>query len=130
MKIYFSDNSYGFRPKRDAKHAILKSKEYVEQGYRWVVYTDLFKYFDTVSHDKLMALVTREIKDKRVLKLIKLFLQSGVMINGLVMEIKESCPQGGPIIPLFGNIMLNEFDKKLERRGHKFCRYADACNIY
>lgn len=126
----FSENSYGFRPKRDAKQAINKAKEYMEQGYKWVVDIDLAKYFDTVNHDKLMALTAREIKDKRVLKLIRLFLQSGVMINGVYVDTEEGCPQGGPLSPLLSNIMLTEFDREIEKRGHKFCRYADDSNIY
>jgi group II intron reverse transcriptase/maturase len=126
----FSDNSYGFRPGRDAKQAIVKAKEYMDEGYKWVVDIDLAKYFDTVNHDKLMALVAREIKDKRVLKLIRLFLHSGVMINGVVVGTVEGCPQGGPLSPLLSNIMLTELDGELERRGHKFCRYADDNNIY
>lgn len=91
---------------------------------------DLAKYFDTVNHDKLMSLVSRKVTDKRVLKLIRAYLQSGVMINGVVVETEEGCPQGGPLSPLLGNIMLDELDKELERRGHKFCRYADDSNIY
>ena len=126
----FSENSYGFRPKRDAKQAINKAKEHIEQGYKWVVDIDLAKYFDTVNHDKLMALIAREIKDKRVLKLIRLFLQSGVMINGVYIDTEEGCPQGGPLSPLLSNIMLTELDRELEKRGHKFCRYADDCNIF
>jgi group II intron reverse transcriptase/maturase len=126
----FSDSSYGFRPGRDAKQAVTKAKEYMEQGYKWVVDIDLAKYFDTVNHDKVMALVAREIKDKRVLKLIRLFLQSGVMINGVVVETEEGCPQGGPLSPLLSNIMLTELDRELEKRGHKFCRYADDNNIF
>lgn len=126
----FSDSSYGFRPRRDAKQAIKKSKEYIENGNKWVVDIDLAKYFDTVNHDKLMALVAKEIKDKRVLKLIRLFLQSGVMVNGIVVETEEGCPQGGPLSPLLSNIMLTRLDEELEKRGHKFCRYADDCNIY
>jgi group II intron reverse transcriptase/maturase len=123
----FSDKSYGFRPKRDAKQAVNKAKEYIEQGYKWVVDIDLAKYFDTVNHDKLMALVAREIKDKRVLKIIRLFLQSGIMINGVYVDTEEGCPQGGPLGPLLSNIMLTEFDRELEKWGHKFCRYADDC---
>lgn len=126
----FSDSSYGFRPGRDAKQAVTKAKEYMEQGYKWVVDIDLAKYFDTVNHDKLMALVAREIKDKRVLKLIRLFLRSGVMMNGLVIETEEGCSQDGPLSPLLSNIMLTELDRELEKRGHKFCRYADDNNIF
>jgi group II intron reverse transcriptase/maturase len=126
----FSENSYGFRPKREAKQAIKKSKEYIESGYTWTVDIDLAKYFDTVNHDKLMGLIQKTIKDKRVIALIRKYLQSGVMINGVVVETEEGCPQGGPLSPLLSNIMLNELDKELERRGHKFCRYADDVNVY
>jgi len=126
----FSEHSYGFRPGRNAKEAVLKAKDYIEAGYTWVADIDLARYFDTVNHDKLMNLVARKVKDKRVLKLIRAYLNSGVMINGVVVEIEEGCPQGGPLSPLLSNIMLDELDKELEKRGHKFCRYADDCNIY
>ncbi|HEY8420497.1 MAG TPA: group II intron reverse transcriptase/maturase [Thermoclostridium sp.] len=126
----FSDNSYGFRPGRSAKQAIVKCKEYIQSGYNWVVDIDLARYFDTVNHDKLMGLLAKEIEDKRVLTLIRKYLQSGVMINGVVTETEEGCPQGGPLSPLLSNIMLNELDKELEKRGRRFCRYADDCNIY
>jgi RNA-directed DNA polymerase len=126
----FSEHSYGFRPGRNAKQAVLKAKGYIEAGYTWVVDIDLARYFDTVNHDKLMSLVARKVKDKRVLKLIRAYLNSGVMINGVVVEVEEGCPQGGPLSPLLSNIMLDELDKELEKRGHKFCRYADDCNIY
>jgi RNA-directed DNA polymerase len=126
----FSDNSYGFRPNRSAKQAIMKSKEFIEAGYNWTVDIDLAKYFDTVNHDKLMRLLSGTIKDSKVLGLIRKYLQSGVMINGVVMETEEGTPQGGNLSPLLSNVMLNELDKELKRRGLKFCRYADDCNIY
>ncbi len=121
----FSENSYGFRPGRSAKEAVAKAREYIERGYKWVVDIDLARYFDTVNHDKLMSLVARKVKDKRVLKLIRSYLVSGVMINGVVVEADEGFAQGGPLSPLLSNIMLDELDKELEKRGHKFCRYAD-----
>lgn len=126
----FSDNSYGFRPKRNAHQAIKKCKEYIDAGYKWAVDIDLAKYFDTVNHDKLMRILSEKIKDARVLSLIRKYLQSGVMINGVVMETEEGTPQGGNISPLLSNIMLNELDKELTKRGLRFCRYADDCNIY
>lgn len=126
----FSDYSFGFRPNRNAHQAILKAQEYMNAGYRWVVDIDLAKYFDTVNHDKLMALIAREVKDKRVLKLIRAYLNSGVMINGVKVETEKGCPQGGPLSPLLSNIMLNELDKELEKRNHKFCRYADDNQLY
>ena len=126
----FSEHSYGFRPGRNAKEAVLKAKDYIEAGCTWVVDIDLARYFDTVNHDKVMSLVARKVKDKRVLKLIRAYLNSGVMINGVVVEVEEGCPQGGPLSPLLSNIMLDELDKELEKRGHKFCRYADDCNAY
>ncbi|HHW47987.1 MAG TPA: group II intron reverse transcriptase/maturase [Clostridiaceae bacterium] len=126
----FSDNSYGFRPGRNAHQAIRKCKEYIDAGYKWVVDIDLAKYFDMVNHDKLMRLLSNKIKDGRVLSLIRKYLKSGVMVNGVVIDTEEGTPQGGNILPLLSNIMLNELDKELARRGLKFCRYADDCNIY
>lgn len=126
----FSENSYGFRPKRNAKQAVNKSKEYIEAGYTWVVDIDLAKYFDTVNHGKLMRILSDTIKDARVLSLIRKYLESGVMINGVVIETFEGTPQGGNLSPLLSNIMLNELDKELTKRGLKFCRYVDDCNIY
>jgi len=125
FELKFSDNSYGFRPKRNAHQAIKKARQYINEGYTWVVDIDLEKYFDTVNHDKLMSLVEREVKDRRVLKLIRAFLNSGVMINGVIVETDKGCPQGGPLSPLLSNIMLDVLDKELEKRNHKFCRYAD-----
>jgi len=126
----FSDSSYGFRPGRDGHQAMRKCKEYINAGYTWAVDIDLAKYFDTVNHDKLMRLMSEKIKDGRVLSLIRKYLKSGVMINGVVIDTEEGTPQGGNISPLLSNIMLNELDKELTKRGLKFCRYADDCNIY
>lgn len=126
----FSESSYGFRPNRGAKNAILKSKEYINEGNRWVVDMDLEKFFDKVNHDILMSKLEKQIKDKRLLKLIRKYLKSGILINGVKVSNEEGTPQGGPLSPLLANIMLDDMDKELERRGHKFCRYADDCNIY
>lgn len=126
----FSDNSYGFRPSRNAHQAIKKAQGYMNEGYTWVVDIDLEKYFDTVNHDKLMALVAGKVQDKRVLKLIRAYLNSGVMINGVVTRTDKGCPQGGPLSPLLSNIMLDELDKELEKRNHRFCRYADDNQLY
>jgi len=126
----FSTHSYGFRPKRNAHDAIKAAQGYIREGYTWVVDVDLDKFFDRVNHDKLMARVARVVKDKRVLRLIRKYLESGVMVNGVVMESEEGTPQGGPLSPLLSNIMLDDLDHELERRGHKFVRYADDCNIY
>ena len=126
----FSKNSYGFRPNKSAKEAVLKCKEYIDTGYKWAVDIDLAKYFDTVNHDKLMRLLSETIKDGRVLSLIRKYLRSGVMINGTVEETEIGCPQGGNLSPLLSNVMLNELDKELARRELNFCRYADDANIY
>nr|WP_242955744.1 group II intron reverse transcriptase/maturase [Clostridium cochlearium] len=126
----FSENSYGFRPSRSAHQAILKCKEYMDNGYKWAVDIDLEKYFDTVNHDKLIGLVYKEIKDIRVISLIRKYLQAGVMINGVINSTEKGVPQGGNLSPLLSNIMLNELDKELEKRELNFCRYADDCNIY
>ena len=129
-EMQFSANSYGFRPGRDAKQAVKKCKEYIDAGYKWTVDIDLAKYFDTVNHDKLMRLLSETIEDSRVLSLIRKYLQSGVMLNGVVQVTEEGCPQGGNLSPLLSNIMLNELDIELTKRGLKFCRYADDANIY
>lgn len=126
----FSAYSYGFRPGRSAHDAIKQAQEYVQAGYEWAVDIDLEKFFDRVNHDMLMARVAREVKDKRVLKLIRAYLNSGVMVNGVVMDTEEGTPQGGPLSPLLSNVMLDDLDKELEQRGHKFVRYADDSNIY
>lgn len=126
----FSEHSYGFRINRNAHQAIRKMKEYVVLGYRHVVDIDLEKFFNKVNHDKLMSLVAREVKDKRVLKLIRGYLTAEIMASGLTSPNREGTPQGSPLSPILSNIMLNELDKELERRKHKFCRYADDCNIF
>ena len=126
----FSNHSYGFRPNRSAHDAIREAKGFIREGYRWVVDMDLEKFFDKVNHDRLMGTLAKRIHDKPLLKLIRKYLQSGVMINGVVMDTNQGTPQGGPLSPLLSNIVLDEFDKELEKRGHKFVRYADDCNIY
>jgi len=126
----FSENSYGFRPNKSAHQAIIAARGYIEKGYQWTVDIDLEKFFDKVNHDKLMALVARKVKDKRVLRLIRRYLESGIMLNGVKVKSEEGTPQGGPLSPLLANIMLDDLDKELEKRGHKFCRYADDCNVY
>jgi len=126
----FSESSYGFRPGRSAHSAVKQARAYVASGKRWVVDMDLEKFFDRVNHDILMARVARKIKDKRVLLLIRSYLQAGAMVGGLTMVRQEGTPQGGPLSPLLSNIILDDLDKELERRGHLFCRYADDCNIY
>jgi group II intron reverse transcriptase/maturase len=126
----FSANSFGFRPGRNAHQAVRQAKEYIAQGYEWVVDIDLEKCFDRINHDILMGRLARRITDKRILRLIRGYLQAGVMVNGVVQERYEGTPQGGPLSPLLSNILLDELDQELERRGHKFCRYADDCNIY
>src|ERR1700751_432532 len=126
----FSEHSYGFRPGRSAHQAVAQAQRYVAQGYSVVVDLDLEKFFDRVNHDGLMARVAARVTDKRVLKLIRAFLHSGVMEDGLVSPVDEGTPQGGPLSPLLSNLVLEELDKELARRGHHFCRYADDCNIY
>ncbi len=128
--VSFSAHSYGFRPGRSAHDAVLAAQRYVQEGFRWVVDLDVEKFFDRVNHDVLMARVARRIKDKRLLKLIRRFLEVGMMREGVVEAHEEGTPQGGPLSPLLSNVVLDELDKELERRGHRFCRYADDCNVY
>jgi RNA-directed DNA polymerase len=126
----FSEWSYGFRHGRSAHQAVLQARRWVAEGRRWVVDLDLEKFFDRVNHDILMSRLARRIKDKRVLRLIRRYLQAGMMLGGIVTARREGTPQGGPLSPLLSNILLDELDRELERRGHRFCRYADDCNIY
>src|SRR6201981_714082 len=126
----FSDHSYGFRPGRSAHQAVAQAQQYIAEGYGWVVYLDLEEVFDRVNHDKLMGQIAKRIEDKRLLKLIRAFLNAGVMENGLVSPSVEGTPQGGPLSPLLSNLVLDELDRELEYRGHRFVRYADDCNIY
>jgi RNA-directed DNA polymerase len=126
----FSQYSYGFRPRRSAHHAVARAQRYITQGYGWVIDLDLEKFFDRVNHDKLMGQIAKRVEDKRLLKLIRAFLNAGVMENGLVSPSVEGTPQGGPLSPLLSNLVLDELDRELECRGHRFVRYADDCNIY
>jgi RNA-directed DNA polymerase len=126
----FSEHSHGFRPGRSAKQAVHQAQQYIAEGHRWVVDLDLEKFFDRVNHDRLLAAVAERVADKRMLKLIRAFLKAGVMENGLVSAVDEGTPQGGPLSPLLSNLVLDELDQELQRRGHRFVRYADDCNIY
>jgi RNA-directed DNA polymerase len=126
----FSEHSHGFRPGRSAHQAVAKAQQYVREGRRWVVDLDLEKFFDRVNHDRLMKAVALRIADKRMLRLIGGFLKAGVLENGLVSPVDEGTPQGGPLSPLLSNLVLDELDRELERRGHRFVRYADDCNVY
>jgi len=126
----FSEHSYGFRPGRSAHQAVDQAQQHIAAGYRWVVDLDLEKFFDRVNHDRLMAKIAEKVSDKRLLKLIRAFLRAGVMEGGLVNPVDEGTPQGGPLSPLLSNIILDEFDRELERRGLRFARYADDSNIY
>ena len=126
----FSEHSHGFRPGHSARRAVHEAQQYIAEGHGWVVDLDLEKFFDRVNHDRLLAAVAERVADKRMLKLIRAFLKAGVMEDGLVSAVDEGTPQGGPLSPLLSNLVLDELDRELERRGHHFVRYADDCNIY
>jgi group II intron reverse transcriptase/maturase len=127
---HFSEHSYGFRPGRDALQAVVQAAHYVKEGHEWVVDIDLEKFFDKINHDRLMQRLSKGVGDKRLLRLINAYLKAGLLEGGLIEQRVAGTPQGGPLSPLLSNIVLDELDKELERRGHKFCRYADDCNIY
>jgi RNA-directed DNA polymerase len=126
----FSPHSHGFRPKHSAHNAVLEAQRHIQEGYDWVVDVDLERFFDRVNHDVLMGRLARRIGDKRMLKIIRSFLNAGMMLNGVVIDRDEGTPQGGPLSPLLANVLLDEIDKLLEARGHRFVRYADDCNVY
>jgi group II intron reverse transcriptase/maturase len=126
----FSEHSYGYRPGRRAHDAICAAQGFIQAGRNWVVDVDLEKFFDRVNHDVLMAKLAKRIADKRLLRLIRRYLEAGIMVHGVVMERYEGTPQGGPLSPLLANVLLDEVDKELEKRGHAFCRYADDANVY
>jgi len=126
----FSESSYGFRPGRRGHDAVRRARQYVQEGWKWVVDLDVAQFFDRVNHDILMSRVARRVSDKRVLRLIRAYLESGVMLRGIVVATEEGTPQGGPLSPLLANVLLDDLDKELERRAHQFVRYADDCNVY
>ena len=126
----FSQHSYGFRPGRRAHQALRDAQRYIQDGRRWVVDVDLEQFFDRVNHDVLMGKLAKRIADRRLLKLIRRYLEAGIMAHGVVVERYEGTPQGGPLSPLLANVLLDEVDKELEKRGHAFVRYADDCNVY
>lgn len=126
----FSASSFGFRAGKSAHQAVLQAQSFQHAGKRWVVDLDLKQFFDEVNHDILMSLIAKRVKDKRILHLIRSFLTAGVMVDGVSSQRSKGTPQGGPLSPLLSNILLNEFDRELEKRGHSFCRYADDCNVY
>jgi len=126
----FSEHSYGFRPKRRAHDAIVQAQRYVQEGRRIVVDVDLEQFFDRVNHDVLMGKLANRIGDRRVLRLVRRYLEAGVLAEGLATERHEGTPQGGPLSPLLANVLLDEVDKELEKRGHSFVRYADDSNVY
>ena len=126
----FSQHSHGFRPGRRAHDAVIEAQRYIQQGRRIVVDVDLEQFFDRVNHDVLMGRLAKRIGDRRALGLIRGYLEAGILVNGLAMERYEGTPQGGPLSPLLANVLLDEVDKELEKRGHAFVRYADDCNVY